>query len=269
MGNKGLITLLLVFIVGACKIQSQVPTIIPKQVVATTTNQIQIWNGSAFVLKELVGFTSSSTQMTIPSVVDGSITNEGQLSISGNTLVDSVTLTSNTSGSTAIKMRGADGNYIHKSTTNDTLFIGNVATESTLLNHTSVTVNNTTMTAVGNTTIEQEEGLNTEFTIYLHYTTGGTGQGLQFRIISVGAGTGTYWYDYNFPITGSRVTGAIYNANTTITIPSSESGTNIAVIRGVTKSAGLFLGIFAIQLQVSAEDGASTITTLTTGITQF
>jgi len=238
MGNKGLITLLLVFIVGACRIQSQVPTIIPKQVVTTTNNQIQIWNGSAFVLKELVGFTISSTQITAPTVVDGSVTNEGQISFTGNTSQNGITLNSNTTGSTAIKIHGEGGVYTHKSTTNDTLFIGNVATESTLLNHTSVTVNNTTMTAVGNTTIEQEEGLNTEFTIYLHYTTGGTGQGLQFRIISVGAGTGTYWYDYNFPITGSRVTGAIYNANTTITIPSSESGTNIAVIRGITKSSG-------------------------------
>lgn len=242
---------------------------IPRCIIFPASNSIQFYDGTTVGTRQLVGFTISSTQITAPTVVDGSVTNEGQISFTGNTSQNGITLNSNTTGSTAIKIHGEGGVYTHKSTTNDTLFIGNVATESTLLNHTSVTVNNTTMTAVGNTTIEQEEGLNTEFTIYLHYTTGGTGQGLQFRIISVGAGTGTYWYDYNFPITGSRVTGAIYNANTTITIPSSESGTNIAVIRGVTKSAGLFLGIFAIQLQVSAEDGASTITTLTTGITQF
>jgi len=235
MGNKGLILFIILVITGCCQAQQLV---MPKTMNPTTPHQLWIWDGTTLKLKELVGFTISSTQITAPTVVDGSVTNEGQISFTGNTSQNGITLNSNTTGSTAIKIHGEGGVYTHKSTTNDTLFIGNVATESTLLNHTSVTVNNTTMTAVGNTTIEQEEGLNTEFTIYLHYTTGGTGQGLQFRIISVGAGTGTYWYDYNFPITGDRIAGSIYNSNTTITVPSSESGTNTAVIRGITKSSG-------------------------------
>lgn len=235
MGNKGLILFIILVITGCCQAQQLV---MPKTMNPTTPHQL-IWDGTTLKLKELVGFTISSTQITAPTVVDGSVTNEGQISFTGNTSQNGITLNSNTTGSTAIKIHGEGGVYTHKSTTNDTLFIGNVATESTLLNHTSVTVNNTTMTAVGNTTIEQEEGLNTEFTIYLHYTTGGTGQGLQFRIISVGAGTGTYWYDYNFPITGDRIAGSIYNSNTTITVPSSESGTNTAVIRGITKSSGV------------------------------
>jgi len=250
-----------------CKSQSLIK--IPGASIFSNPNSVQFYDGTTMGSRQLVGFTISSTQITAPTVVDGSVTNEGQISFTGNTSQNGITLNSNTTGSTAIKIHGEGGVYTHKSTTNDTLFIGNVATESTLLNHTSVTVNNTTMTAVGNTTIEQEEGLNTEFTIYLHYTTGGTGQGLQFRIISVGAGTGTYWYDYNFPITGSRVTGAIYNANTTITIPSSESGTNIAVIRGITKSSGVGAGILHLQLQISAETGATSVTVVNTGITRY
>ena len=191
----------------------------------------------------------------------------GQLSISGNTSQNGSTLTSNTSGSTAIKIAGESGIYVHKSSTNDTILIGSNGIIPLLFNHTSVTVNNTIMTSVGNTTIEEEDGLFTSFTYYLHYTTGATSQGLQFRIVP--SGSGTFWYDYNFPITGSRVSGTIYNANTTITIPSSESGTNIAVIRGIVKSSAVGAGIFSINLQVAAEDGSSTITTLTTGVTQY
>lgn len=267
MDNKGLIILLLVFIVGACKIQLQVPTLLPRIVTPTTANQVQIYNGTTFVLKELVGFTVSGSQLTIPSATDGSVTNEGVLSVTGNTLVSGVTLSSNTSGSPVIKFAGRDGTYIYKSATNDTILIGNNNTTNLLLSHSAVTVSNTTMTTVSGTLVEQEDGLNEPFTIYLHYTTGATSQGLQFRLNP--SGSGTFWYDYNFPITGGRTSGAIYNANTTITIPSSESGTNIAVIRGIAKSSAVGAGIFSIELQVSAEDGSSTITTLITGITQY
>lgn len=252
---------------GCCKGQQLV--IIPKTVVPTTAHQIMIWDGSTFKLKELVGFTSSSTQMTIPSAVDGSITNEGLLTLTANPLITGATISSNTSGSTSIKLAGRDGTYILRSATNDTLFFGNNNTRTTFQNHSAVTVSNTTMTVVGGVHIELEDGLDKSFVIYLHYTTGGTSQGLQFRLINNGLGTGTYWYDYNFPITGDRQTGAIYNSSSSITIPSSESGTNIAVIRGVAKSTGVGTGIFELELEISAEDGASTVTTLTTGITQY
>lgn len=241
------------------------PLIVPKIVNPTASNQILMWDGTLFKLVQLTGFTINSTTVSPPSTVDNSVTNEGLLSISGNTLVSGVTLTSNTSGSTSIKIAGADGTYIHKS--NDTIIIGNTNTNHILTNHSAITVtNSTTQTPVGGTLIEVEDGLNFPFTIYLHYTTGSTSQGLQFRLNP--SGSGTFWYDYNFPITGSRVSGSIYNANTTTTIPSSESGTNIAVIRGIVKSSAIGAGIFSIQLQVSAEDGSSTVTTLTTGVTQ-
>ncbi len=202
MDYKRLITILLVVVVGACK--AQVPTIVPKAVVPTTAHQIMIWDGSTFVLKELVGFTSSSTQMTIP------------------------------------------------------------VTETSLTNHGSINVNNTSLTTVTNAGISEDNGSNSAFTIYLHYTTDATTEGMRFRLEPTG--TGTFWYDYDFPITGSRVRGIIYNANTTIVIPSSETGTNVGIIRGISKSGG---GAFSIALQVSAEDGSSSITTLTTGVTQY
>ena len=264
---KNYIFYIFVLITGACK--SQVPVIWPKTVIPTTTDQIPIWNGTSIVLKQLSGFTINSTTISTPSVVDNSVTNEGQLSIAGNTSVSGVTLTSNTSGSTTVKIAGKDGTYIHKSATNDTLIIGNNNTRNILTNHSAVTVSTTTLTDVGGTLIEQEDGLNEAFVIYIHYTTGATTQGLQFRLISANPSRGTYWYDYNFPITGGRQTGAIYNASTTITIPSSESGTNIGIIRGVSKSNAVGLGIFDLRLQISAEDRSSTITTLTTGVTQF
>lgn len=193
----------------------------------------------------------------------------GQLSISGNTSQSGVTLTSNTSGSTAIKIAGADGIYIHKSTTNDTLIIGN-NDGRVFTTHAAVTVtNSTTQTSVGGALVEVEDAQSVEFTIYLRYTTGGTNQGLQFRMNPSNSSIGTFWYDYDFPITGGHQTGSVYNANTTITIPSSESGTNMAIIRGISKSSAVGAGLFGLQLQISAEDGASNITTSTTGITRF
>ena len=252
---------------GCCKGQSL--TIIPKCVIFPASNSVQFWDGTTVGTRQLTGFTITGSTISPPSITDNSVTNEGQLSIAGNTSVSGVTLTSNTSGSTAIKIAGKDGTYIHKSATNDTLIIGNNNTGNILTNHSAVTVSTTTLTDVGGTLIEQEDGLNEAFVIYIHYTTGATTQGLQFRLISANPSRGTYWYDYNFPITGGRQTGAIYNASTTITIPSSESGTNIGIIRGISKSNAVGLGIFDLRLQVSAEDGSSTITTLTTGVTQF
>ena len=68
-------------------------------------------------------------------------------------LVSGVTLTSNTSGSTSIKIAGTDGTYIHKS--NDTIIIGNSNTNHILTNHSAITVtNSTTPTSVGGTLIE-------------------------------------------------------------------------------------------------------------------
>ena len=91
--------LLLVFIVGACRIQSQVPTLLPRIVTPTTTNQVQIYNGTTFVLKELVGFTVSGSQLTIPSATDGSVTNEGLLGISAGTSTSSILTTNTSTGS--------------------------------------------------------------------------------------------------------------------------------------------------------------------------
>jgi len=197
--------------------------------------------------------------------VDGSVTNEGQLSITGNPVINGATISSNTSGSTPIKVVGKDGIVARISATNDTLIISSSYIVSTITNHSALTVNNATLTNVGGTLIEEEEASSSDFTIYLHFTTGATSQGLQFRITN--SGPGTYWYDYNFPITGDRITGSIYNANTTIVVPSSETGTNIAIIRGISKAESTG-GIFELQLQVSAEDGSSTISILTTGITK-
>jgi len=270
MGNKGLTNKLLIFLIiivigGCAKGQSLIT--IPKCIIFPASSSVQFWDGTTVGTRQLTGFTITGSTISPPSAVDGSVTNEGVLSITGNTLVSGVTLASNTSSSPTIKIAGRDGTYIYKSATNDTILIGNNNTTNLLLNHSAVTVSNTTLTTVGGTLIEQEDGLNEPFTIYLHYTTGATSQGLQFRIVP--SGSGTFWYDYNFPITGDRVSGAIYNANTTITIPSSESGTNIAVIRGIVKSSAVGAGIFSINLQVAAEDGSSTITTLTTGVTQY
>ena len=327
MGNKRLINYLLILLilmvmVGCCSGQPIVT--IPKAAVPTTAHQFMVWDGSTFKLKELVGFTVTSTQMSIPSSVDGSISNEGllgvgagtgtssvlltntstgtgvtinanapatitestssnggsitigvtevdgsisnegSLSLTGNMGVSGITLNSNTSGSQIIKIQGRGGINVNRNL--DTIYLTNGANVIVLSNHLAVTSSNTTMVQVSGTTIESEESEVKEFTIYLHYTTGATSQGLQFRINSTG--TGNYWYDYNFPITGDRITGSIYNANTTITIPSSESGTNIAVIRGISKSAGVGLGIFELNLQISAEDGSSTISVLTTGATR-
>lgn len=327
MGNKRLINNLIIFLilmvmVGCCSGQPIVT--IPKAIVPTTAHQFMVWDGSTFKLKELVGFTVTSTQMTIPSSTDGSISNEGllgvgagsgtssvlltntstgtgvtinassplnitestssnggsitlsvavadpsasnegQLSLTGNMFESGATLNSNTSGSSIIKIVGRAGVGINRNV--DTLFLTNTANIILLTNHVAVTSSNTTMVTVFGSVIECEEGEDKEFTIYIHYTTGTTSQGLQFRINNTGSGT--FWYDYNFPITGSRVTGSIYNANTTITIPSSESGTNIAVIRGISKSAGVGLGIFELNLQISAEDGSSTVSVLTTGATR-
>lgn len=207
MDNKRLTSnLILIFImilmIGCCSAQPIV--IIPKAVTPTTAHQVMIWDGSTFKLKELVGFTSSSTQMTIP------------------------------------------------------------VAETSIMNHGSINVNNTSLTTVTNAGVAEDNGSNSAFTIYLHYTTDATTEGMRFRLEPTG--TGTFWYDYDFPITGSRVRGIIYNANTTIVIPSSETGTNVGIIRGISKSGG---GAFSIALQVSAEDGSSSITTLTTGVTQY
>lgn len=260
MGDKGLIIFLLVFIVGACKIQSQVPTIVPRQVVTTATNQIQIWNGSAFVLKELVGFTSSSSQMTIPSAVDGSVTNEGQIVFSGNSTNGSVTVNTNTSGSTAIKIIGIGRTTVTKG--NDTLYISTVPSNGFFQPFGSTTVNNGTL--VTTQSIDVEDGNHLAFTAYIHYTTGATSQGIKFAVNAVNSSRGTYWYDYDFPVTGARQSGAIYNANTTITTTSSETGTNIAIIRGIFKSNNT--GLFELDFQIAAEDGSSTVTVLNTSI---
>ncbi len=328
MDNKRLTSnLILIFImilmIGCCSAQPIV--IIPKAVTPTTAHQIMIYDGSTFKLKELVGFTSSSTQMTIPSAtdgsitnegllgvgagtgtssvlltntstgtgvtintnapatitestssnggsitigvteVDGSVTNEGQLSFSGSTN-GTVSINTNTSGSSSIKVIGKSATTVTRGA--DTLYITTpLSTGDFKQPSVSTTVNNGTLTNLPNITIEIEEGGHVAFTTYLHYTTGATSQGVQFRITTGDPTQGTYWFDYDFPITGGHQTGSIYNANTTISTPSSESGTNIAIIRGIVKSNNT--GILDLIFQVAAEDGSSTITVLTTSVTKL
>ena len=73
MGNKGLILFIILVITSCCQGQQLV---MPNTINPTTPNQLYIWDGTTLKLKELVGFTVSSTQLTIPSAVDGSVTNE-------------------------------------------------------------------------------------------------------------------------------------------------------------------------------------------------
>lgn len=262
--NNILIFLTIMVISGCCKGQSLIT--IPKCITFPSSNSIQFWDGTTIGTRQLTGFTITGSTISPPTAVDGSITNEGQMSFTGNSTNGSVVVNTNTSGSTGIKMIGKGITTVTKG--NDTLYITTpLSTGDFKQPSVSTTVNNGTLTNLPNMTIEIEEGGHVAFTTYLHYTTGATSQGVQFRITTGDPTQGTYWFDYDFPKKGGHQTGSIYNANTTISTPSSESGTNIAIIRGIVKSNNT--GILDLIFQVAAEDGSSTITVLTTSVTKL
>lgn len=253
MAQKGLI---FIWLLSALGLHAQVQ--MPDIVAPSVANQILMWDGSKWALRQLTGMTINSTQV---AVGDNSSTNEGLLTLSGNSNNGSVTLQSNTTGNTTIKIVGAGKTTVTKAS--DTLRITTPISEGVMLPVTQTTVSNTTMTYVPNVLLEADEG-NISFEIYVMYTTGAVGQGIQFRINSDHPARGTFWYDYNFPINNGRVSGIVYNSNQTITTASTPSGTNIGIIRGIANSPCCGQGIFDLRLQVAAIDNSSTVTVLST-----
>lgn len=263
MDHKGLI--LLLFLRTAFNCLGQTTAVVPDVVTPYSTQSIQFWDGTTWGLRQMVGMSVTNSQLIFS---DNSSTNEGRLILAGNNTNGSVTINTNTSGSPAIKAIGT-GN-VNVTASNDTLRISGVGNRAGYLSvrTNTLTVNDGTLTDV-NMVAEVEDGINYPFELYVLYTTGATEQGIKFRMNPNVPERGTFWCTYDFPTNTGRVTGAIYNANTTIVTDTSPSGTNIGVIRGIIKSSAVGAGIFEVHLEVAAEDGSSTVSLLSGSATGY
>lgn len=139
----------------------------------------------------------------------------------------------------------------------------------TKTNHTAATYTNTTtlVTLVGaDVPVGNNEVV--EFTHYIVYTTNLTSTGLSVSLGSSTPANGVYVYDvYSLAANITTNGGPRYNSSAAIVIPSSTTGTNCAIVRGLTFSSG---GSFTLSLKLATDSTSNTtINIQSTGFTTY